>query len=75
MMNSGPVAGAMKSSTGEPLPCPLCGQSLVVVIPIAVSPRWLRVGFRVAEWGFRLLPFMLGYALSEIKRHLTINGG
>lgn len=68
-------AGDGKFSTGAPLPCPLCGHSLVLIIPMEPSPALWRIGSRVAGLLLHLVPLAIGYVLAEVQRRLTTPAG
>jgi hypothetical protein len=74
-MMLGVDAGDGRFSTGVPLPCPLCGHSVVLIIPMEPSPALWRIGSRVVALLLHAVPLVIGYLLSELQRRLTTSGG
>lgn len=74
-MMLGVDAGDGRYSIGVPSPCPLCGRSVVLIIPMEPSPALWRIGSRVVGLLLHAVPLVIGYLLSELQRRLTTPAG
>jgi hypothetical protein len=68
-------AGAGKSSIAALTPCPTCGRSPLVVIPLARSPLQLLLGSLIAAYGPPIAAMVIRWTLDRLQEWLMTHDG